>query len=165
MTTDDKDTLVDKWIRWLKNNPYIAIIIFLGVVVGALSSSAESIKKLSAIFATSPAASGPQVPLPQAALDLDKLRGELSAAQELITTYKDKVQMWDSYLADRAAQLNRTKGAKPQTDDEIRQIVASISLQEKIIEESQVNRTQAVNHLADQEARARVLRERVAARP
>ena len=165
MATDGKETLVDIWLRWFKNNPFFAMIIFLGVVVGAISSSAESVKKISGIFKTPPAASAPQVPPPDAALDLDSLRAELRAAQERITTYKGKVEMWDSYLADRAAQLNRTKGAKPQTDDEIRAIVASISLQEKIVEEARTNRTQAVNDLADQVARALVLRERIAARP
>jgi hypothetical protein len=166
MAADGKDTLIDVWIRWLKNNPLFAVIIFLAIVIGAISSSAESAKKLFAMFkAPQTAPAPPEKHPPKGELDVDKFRAELTETQELITKYRRDVERWNTYLADRESQLNLTKGAKPQTEDEIRSIVASISLQEKVIEESQANKTKDVNALAAHEARAKVLLERIAARP
>ena len=46
MTSDDKNTLVDRWTRSMKNQPILASLILLGVVLGAIASFTDSISKI-----------------------------------------------------------------------------------------------------------------------
>jgi hypothetical protein len=46
MTSDNKNTLVDRWIGSIKNQPILASLIFTGVVIGAIASFTESISKI-----------------------------------------------------------------------------------------------------------------------
>ena len=160
-----KDTLVDAWLRWLKNKRAIAVLILAGVVIIALSSFGQSVQKLIDILRPAPTPQ-PQVVEPALpALNLEKLQAELIESQRLIAIHERKVVSFDKWLKEKEAQLERTRAAKPQTDDEIRQIVASISSQENAIEQVQTYRTHEQNDLELQQARLRVLHGRIAARP
>ena len=46
MAPDNKDTLVDAWLRWLKNKRAIALLIFAGAVIVAISTFGQSVQKL-----------------------------------------------------------------------------------------------------------------------
>jgi hypothetical protein len=46
MASDDKDTLADRWIRWLKNQPILAALVVCGMVIGAIASFTDSLSKL-----------------------------------------------------------------------------------------------------------------------
>jgi hypothetical protein len=51
---DDKETLVDRWTRYLKNQPILAVLIVVGVVLGGLASFTDSIGRLAKMFAPTP---------------------------------------------------------------------------------------------------------------
>ena len=40
------DTLVDRWLRWIKNQKLLATFIVLGIVIGALASFTDSLSRL-----------------------------------------------------------------------------------------------------------------------
>ena len=46
MTTNDNETLVDRWMRAIKNQRILAFIVVCGIVIGALASFTESVSKL-----------------------------------------------------------------------------------------------------------------------
>lgn len=54
MPADDKETLVDRWTRYLKNQPILAVLIVVGVVLGGLASFTDSIGRLAKNFAPTP---------------------------------------------------------------------------------------------------------------
>jgi hypothetical protein len=47
MASDEKDTVVDRWLRSIKNQKLLAIVIVLGISVGAVASFTESLSKIS----------------------------------------------------------------------------------------------------------------------
>ena len=165
MDPDTKETLVDAWLRWLKNKRSIAALIFAGIVIIALSSFGQSVQKLINIFRPSPIPLSPVVEPASPPLNLDKLQAELIESERLIGIHERKIVGFEKWLREKEAQLDRTKAAMLQTDDEIRQIVESISLQENGIEQVKLYRAQEQNDLELQEARLSVLRGRIAARP
>jgi hypothetical protein len=59
----DKDSLLDQWIRRLKNNPVVAVLLLFGVTIGALASFTGALGKLAELVAPSqpPVATPPPV--------------------------------------------------------------------------------------------------------
>ena len=50
----DKDSLLDQWIRRLKNNPIVAVLLLFGVTIGALASFTGALGKLAELGRPSP---------------------------------------------------------------------------------------------------------------
>jgi hypothetical protein len=54
MPTDNRETLVDRWIKKLKNQPVLAVLIFAGICLGGIASFTEAINKMKNWVAPAP---------------------------------------------------------------------------------------------------------------
>lgn len=60
MANEDKETLVDHWLRRAKNQPILAILFVSSMAIGAVASLTDSVSKVAVYFRK--AETGPQTP-------------------------------------------------------------------------------------------------------
>jgi hypothetical protein len=166
MAAEDRDTLVDRWIRRARNQPIFAALIFIAVCAGGIATFGDSIGRLYKLISPDPVVSAPaREPTAQ---DAGVLMAELNSYEKSASEARLAIEQWDKSIAEDEAILE-SLGTKireqPMTEQERNDTVdQQIRMQDRLNSARRV-RDELRASLGLNEARIAALRNRIAASP